>query len=206
MGQMIKSKRQYRCSHCGKISLKWAGICSVCHTAGGIEEEQLQPVKARATANKRSLTRRSKNSERNIAKRMTEVDGPDPEYAKIATPTGRIGHITNIRADAISRTYLTENKNRILPGWVIKAWLLINQRAIDFHKHALLHLDPPNMPRDFRLNGETYKLETLAVITQSRHEELIVEERELEHVKEILSEPETTNLQKVIALKTLLGV
>lgn len=202
---MIRSKRQWKCRKCETTYIKWAGICNQCGSTGTLDEERLVPVKPVTTQSKRSLTRRSKNSERSIAKRMTEVDGPDLNYAKIATPTGRIGHITNIRADAISRTYLTENKNRILPGWIIKAWLLINQRAIDFEKHPLLHLDPPNMPRDFKLNGQMHKLETLAVITQGRHEELIVRERELDEVKEILKS-ERSNLTKVVALKKLLGL
>jgi len=138
--------------------------------------------------------RRSKNSERNIAKKMVAVDGPDPQYAKIASSTGRIGHITNIRADAISRTYLTENKNRALPSWLVNAWLLINQRAEDFGKNALLHLDPPNMPKEFPLNGVIRKLDTMAVITQARHEELIIKEKRLEELENARRKPTNKSL------------
>jgi len=110
---------------------------------------------------------------------MSRIDGPDPSYAKIASSTGRIGHITGIRVDAISRTYVTENKNRKLPGWFIDAWLLINQRAKDFNKNALLHIEPPNMPREMHINGQLEKLDTMAVITQTRHEDLIRAEKAL---------------------------
>lgn len=183
MVKMVKSKREYRCEECGARFIKWQGICS-CGKAGTLQEVLLMPMKTvkTATPSQRSLMRRSKNSERNIAKRMVAADGVDPQYEKIATSTGRIGHITNIRVDAISLHYVTENKNRVLPSWLTGAWILINQRAEDFSKHALLHLDPPNMPKEYPINGMLKKLDSMAVITQTRHEELIIKERQLEEL------------------------
>jgi hypothetical protein len=157
-----------------------------------------------ATPTQKSLIRRSKNSERTIAKRMVAVDGADPQYAKIATSTGRIGHITNIRVDAISRSYVTENKNRSLPSWLTGAWLLINQRAEDFDKHALLHLDPPNMAKEFPINGTMKPLDTMAVITQTRHEELILIEKDLTQIKSIL-DSQSNDVSKLRQIRELLG-
>lgn len=205
MGKMVRSKREWRCTNCAAIQIKWSGFCSKCKKSGTMQEIVLVPAKPTANATQKSLGRRSKNSERNIAKRMVAVDGADPNYAKIATSTGRIGHITNIRADAISLTYLTENKNRKLPAWLTAAWLLINQRAEDFGKNALLHLDPPNMPRDYPLNGEIKKLDTMAVITQSRHESLIRKEKLLGEIEAIIGSNDSTpaKLQK---LRDLFGL
>ena len=202
---MIKSKKEYRCSNCSAVALKWSGFCAKCNKTGVMQEIILIPTnKPVATPSQRALGRRSKNSERNIAKRMTQVDGVDPKYAKIATSTGRIGHITNIRADAISRTYLTENKNRKLPAWLTAAWLLINQRAEDFQKNALLHLDPPNMAKEFPLNGTIHKLDTMAVITQTRHESLILEEKGQEEIKNILN-MRISNAAKLQKIRDILG-
>jgi hypothetical protein len=117
---------------------------------------------------------------------MVAADGPDPAFSKIASSTGRIGHISGIRVDAVSRTYVTENKNRKMPTWLIQAWLLINQKGDEFQKNILLHVDPPNMPRDYQSQGLKKKLDTMAIICQSRHEELIIKEKALAELERIL--------------------
>lgn len=185
MVKMIRSRKEFRCAACEAKFIKWVGVCPSCGKGGTLKEHALLPVKTKpvATKSQKSLMRRSKTSERGIAQRMVDADGHDPMFRHIATSTGRIGHITNIRVDAVSLHYVTENKNRVLPTWMIAAWLLINQRAEDFDKHALLHLDPPNMPKNYPINGVTKKLDTMAVITQTRHEELIRKERELEELE-----------------------
>jgi hypothetical protein len=182
---MIRSKKEFLCRICNTKYIKWQGVCSKCGEGGTIVEVSLLPVqvKPRATPSQKSLMRRSKTSERDIAKRMLSADGPDPAFKNIATSTGRIGHITNIRVDAVSLHYVTENKNRILPVWIRDAWILINQRAEDFNKYPLLHLDPPNFPKTIPINGQQKKLDSMAVITQTRHEELIQKERELEELQ-----------------------
>lgn len=178
---MPRAKKEFVCSNCGNKHMKWEGICRSCKQAGTLEEVILAPAtpRARATTAQKKLQRRSKDSERSIARRMLEVDGPDPMFKNIASSTGRIGFITGMRIDAVSKSYVTENKNRKLPVWLIKAWELINQRAIDFDKNALLHIEPPNMPREIPINGTKHKLSTLAIITQTRHEELIKAEKAL---------------------------
>ena len=205
MGQMVRSKREWKCSNCGYKYIKWAGTCyRGCGFTGTLEENNIsnrpsnqrnerlstntteksigvpKPSRDSGTAEAKRLRRRAKESERDIAKRMVSADGADPAYRNIASSTGRIGFITGMRVDAISRSYVTENKNRKMPTWLIQAWVLINQRAVDFNKNALLHVDPPNMPRDFVIHGGKQKLDTMAILTQTRHEELINHERILE--------------------------
>ena len=199
MGQMIRSKREYKCSKCNKVLIKWAGICPNCSTAGTLEEVVLVPAKAKASLSQKALMSRSKRSERSIARRMQDVDGQDPAFANIASSTGRVGHITNLRFDAVSRTYATENKNRIIPGWMVKAWILVSQRASDFNKYALLHIDPPNMPKTVPLNGQQLKLDTLAIIGQTRHEYLIVRSHKLEKIENIVLYDPSSTPDKVVS-------
>lgn len=188
IGQMIRSKKEYLCINCGFKAIKWAGFCNGCQQVNTLQEKILVPTKngSSGTLDQKRLRLRSKKSEREIARQMLEVDGPDPAFKNIASSTGRIGHITGMRVDAISKNYVTENKNRKLPVWLIKAWILINQRGQDFQKNILLHIEPPNMPREVPINGGTLKLDTMAVITQNRHEELIRYERAFKDIQEHL--------------------
>lgn len=187
MVKMVRSKREWKCRDCSATQIKWEGSCRGCGAIDTLDEVTLidGPEKKRETAAARRLRRRAKDSERGIAKRMSAIDGPDPAFANIASSTGRIGHITGIRVDAVSRTYVTENKNRKIPSWMAAAWILINQRATDFNKNALLHVDPPNLPKTIPVNGKQQKLDTLAIITQTRHEELIRKERAIKMLLEI---------------------
>lgn len=186
---MVRSKREYRCTACNTPHIKWEGICRNCGAINTLQEIVLLPTKdkPRGTNEARRLRRRAKDSERGIAKRMLVVDGADPAFRNIATSTGRIGHISGIRVDAVSASYVTENKNRKVPTWMIDAWVLINQRAVDFGKNALLHVEPPNMPRDILIQGRTIKLDTMAIISQTRHEELIRTEKAFKIAEVILS-------------------
>jgi len=184
--------------------MKWQGSCKNCHKIGTLQEYQLVPIKPKPTITQKAVQRRSKNSERNIAKRMQDVDGKDPNFEGIATSTGRIGHITNMRVDTVSKHYFTENKNRALPRWIIDAWILINQRAKDFNKVPLLHLEPPDMPKDFLLNGERHKLDTIACIRQDRHEELIRAEAKANTARAILNS-DFSDEKMLYELRVLLG-
>lgn len=181
MVKMVRSKREWKCTACEATQIVWEGSCRTCDAVGTLQEVTLinGPNKPRESTAARRLRRRAKDSERGIAKRMSAIDGPDPAFANIASSTGRIGHITGIRVDAVSLNYVTENKNRKIPSWMAAAWILINQRAIDFNKNALLHVDPPNIPRTIPVNGKQEKLDTLAIISQTRHEELIRHEKAL---------------------------
>lgn len=166
----------------------WEGRCRSCQEIGTLQEVTLQArIVSTATDEQRKLRRRAKDSERGIAKRMVAADGPDPAFARIASSTGRIGHINSMRIDAVSRTYVTENKNRKMPTWLIEAWILLNQKGDEFQKNILLHVEPPNMPRDYPTQGTKKKLDTMAIITQTRHENLIMKEKALAEVEQILS-------------------
>lgn len=175
---MIKSKKQWKCTHCEKIYLRWEGICA-CGEVGTIIEESLRK-------NNATIRRRWKNSERTLAKDMIEADGPDPLYRNIASSSGRVGFITGMRFDTVSRTYTNEDKNRPLPKWIIDAWILILQNAIDKKKNALLRMNPPNLPKTFKVNGETFKTGTIAMITQERHLDLVKQARVLNDITEII--------------------
>jgi hypothetical protein len=204
---MVNSKREWNCSNCNYSHLTWEGTCRNCKEIGTLQEVALTPVqeKSRETDAARRLRRRAKDSERGIAKRMSSVDGPDPAFANIASSTGRIGHITGIRVDAVSKNYVTENKNRKMPTWAIDAWVLINQRAHDFSKHALLHIDPPNMPKDYTLNGLRIKLDTMAIITQTRHEELIRSEQALSYLIDRISDDNDSEEELQVVQSILAG-
>ncbi len=171
-----------------------------------MQEYMLVPLKKTSTStqSQKSLRRRSTKSEIGISQRMKKADGEDPLYSKIATSTGRVGHITHLRVDSISMNYVIENKNRVLPAWMNDAWLLINQRAIDFDKHALLHIDPPNMPKEFPINGTVVPLDTMAIITQTRHEQLIRIEKE-HHAAITILDSADSNLSKLRQLRELFG-
>lgn len=186
----MRSKKKWVCAQCSAEHITWEGICRQCSGYATLKEVNPTPdkVESKESATARKLRRRAKDSERLIAKRMSAADGPDPAFEKIASSTGRIGHITGIRVDAVSLSYVTENKNRKIPTWMVKAWVLINQRAIDFNKNALLHIEPPNMPRSVKINGSSVKLDTMAVITQTRHEELIKTEKLFKTLLEIVED------------------
>jgi len=204
---MVRSRKEWKCSECLQAQIVWEGACRNCGAIGSLTEVQLVPHSNTGidTVAARRLRRRAKDSERGIAKRMLSADGADPAFANITSSTGRIGHITGIRVDAVSKNYVTENKNRKVPSWMVAAWVLINQRARDFNKHALLHIEPPNMPRDMRLNGRSEKLDTMAIITQTRHEELIRAERALVNLLDSISENTDLTAEINEALDTLHG-
>lgn len=182
---MIKQKKEWKCSKCNASYLRWEGRCRNCKEVNTLQEFQLVPVKIKPkpTLSQKALMRRSKNSERESARHMVSVDGIDPMYAKIASSTGRVGFITGMRIDGVSKNYVIENKNRVLPKWLIDAWILILQRSEDFQKYALLHLDPPNAPREYQINGVKRKTSTMYIITEARHDDLITKEKELDELK-----------------------
>jgi hypothetical protein len=197
---MVRSRKEYICTKCSTLHLRWQGFCKNCKAGNTLDERLLLPAKKpRAALSQRSLGERAKRSERSEAKRMTEADGPDPAFKFIASSTGRVGHITALQIDAISRSYVTENKNRVMPTWLIKAWIQINQRAVDFNKSALLHIDPPNMPKTFLINGKNVPLSTMAIISDARHIQLIKRDRAMAQIEETLSERTDLNAVNMLA-------
>lgn len=202
MGQ-IRSKKEWVCKECSAKHLTFEGFCRQCGAAGTLEEVVLV-VKKTASETQKSIRRRSKNAERNIARKMTQLDGRDSNFDRIATSTGRVGQYTNLQFDAVSKTYATEAKNRRLPAWLLKSWVQIQQISINLHKNALLYLEPPNAVRDFPLNGEKHKNSMMHIITEYRHEQLIGQEQLVDVANEILSS-KGSDAQILYELKSLFG-
>ncbi len=115
---------------------------------------------------------RSKVSERKLGKWLLEFDGPDPRWANISSSNARVGHITGLRFDCVSKTYAAERKNVRLPKTFLNWWHLILDVAETQGKEALLTIEPTNViiaPR--RTTPE------LHIITAKRHEALLRAER-----------------------------
>lgn len=207
VNKMVRQKKEWVCSECLGSFIKWAGICPKCGKGGTLKEHILIPTtkKPTATRSQKSLARRAKDSERNIARRMIEADGQDPLYKNVSSSTGRVGHITGMQIDAVSLNYVIENKNRVMPQWINKAWIQILQRAASFNKHALLHMEPSNIAKTFPVDGVKKKTDTMAIITQTRHESLILSEKALFRVREII-ESKDSAAQKVKEIQSIFGV
>lgn len=175
----MRKPLQFKCNKCNREYLRYESPCRDCGAIDSIIE-----INATKTGNSNlKVRRRWKKSERDIARSMVDIDGADPAYKGIASSTGKIGHITSMQADAISKTYVTEAKNRDLPVWIRDAWVQIQQRALDLNKNALLYIDPPTRT-DFMINGTKHKSSALSIITKSRHDELILNEKALQYLLE----------------------
>jgi hypothetical protein len=140
--------------------------------------------------------RRSKDSERRLAKWLMTHDGPDPHMMPgngIVSPTGRVGHVTSLQFDALSLHYAGENKNEKigsllwaqwatavrdgvqfvsnkLPAELGRYWLKISQKAVDWGKTPLIRIEPTNDDIVF-VNGK--RISNLHIITEERHAELL---------------------------------
>lgn len=176
---MVRPSRRFRCSACNKIYKRQQDICSCGDTSTLIDVTPGMTEAQKKASENRRIRQRSKNAERRIAKTMAITDGEDSNYDKVASKHGRIGFITNMRVDAVSRSYVTEAKNRKLPVWLIKAWVLLQQKGRDFDKNILLYLQPPNLPLDIPYGDGKVKGENMHVILESRHQELIKKEKAL---------------------------
>lgn len=116
--------------------------------------------------------KRSKASERALGRHLIENDGPDPRLAPgggIVSSTGRVGHISALQYDVVSRTYAAENKQVVMPAILFRWWLQICQVARSNGKEPLLRWEPSNTdaPRG---------VEPMVIITQSRHADLLAYE------------------------------
>lgn len=119
--------------------------------------------------NQRRL-RKSKQSERDLGHYLLEHDGPDPDFVLISSSTGRVGHITELQFDVVSRTYAAENKNVKVPKKILGWWDQIVKVAKRHKKEPLLRIVPSN-------EG---KFPEMHIITAERHAELLDSEFRLE--------------------------
>lgn len=117
--------------------------------------------------------RRSKQSERDLGKFLLLHDGPDPQMSRITSSTGRVGHITELQFDVLSRTYAAENKQVKVPVKFLSWWLKIIAISKEHGKQPLLRIEPTNMRR----------LPEMHIITAERHAELLQAESDLSDLR-----------------------
>lgn len=120
--------------------------------------------------------RRSKDSERRLAKWLIANDGPDPVMKPgngIVSETGRVGHVTALQFDALSLHYAAENKQERVPATWWNYWLKICQRSVEWGKNPLIRIEPTNDEK--YVNGKPVPI--LHIITEDRHKELLDYER-----------------------------
>lgn len=116
--------------------------------------------------------RRSKDSERRLAKWLIAYDGPDPVMKPgngIVSETGRVGHVTALQFDALSLHYAAENKQEKVPATWWNYWLKIVQKSAEWGKNPLLRIEPTN--EDRTISG--MRIPNLHLITEERHKELL---------------------------------
>lgn len=131
--------------------------------------------------------RKSKDVERDVGRWLMEHDGPDPLMSGIASSTGRVGHITGMQIDVLSKSYATEVKNIKMPVKFLAFWDKIVQRAIERGKEPLLVLEPSNLQIGMRKH-----VPRLHIITEDRHQELLAAEKELTFLQMRVIELEET--------------
>jgi len=122
---------------------------------------------------RKSLTRRWKNVEREFARWLTEHDGKDARLSGLTTSTGRIGDLTHLQADVLSRSFLGEVKNEKAPAKIARYWQKIADRAIDWGKDPILYLKFSDAAK-YPVVGKP--LPAMCVITQDRLQELLDKE------------------------------
>jgi hypothetical protein len=117
--------------------------------------------------------KRSKQAERNIGHWLQKNDGEDPRWKNIASSAGRVGHLTGLQFDAVSKTYAAESKQIKLPAKLLQFWIQIIDVAIAQGKEPLLYIEPTNvLVGMFRKKSPVWH-----VITEERHAELLQKER-----------------------------
>lgn len=139
--------------------------------------QKLEPSEKGNTKDRRpsSRSQRWKRCEREDSRWLRDHDGVDPVMARVATSTGRLGHITYMGLDTSSLHYVGETKARKLPQWVIDAWTQINQIALDRKDRApILFLHPGgDNETTFVHDGKSHRLPTMHVMTEERHRHLL---------------------------------
>lgn len=113
-----------------------------------------------------------------------EHDGPDPRYppgSLLVTSTGRVGHITGLQFDILSKTYAGENKHIKVPANLWKFWKQIVNVAFKQGKEPCIVLEPAMDEK--RIDG--LPIPVMHMISEARHAELLRCERELIRLQEL---------------------
>ena len=106
-----------------------------------------------------------------------EHDGPDsrfPPGGGLVSTTGRVGHVTGLQFDILSRHYAGENKHEKVPATWWKYWLKVVSKAIEQGKAPVLRVEPTN---DDAATALGRRVPNLHIITEERHAELLGYER-----------------------------
>lgn len=123
------------------------------------------------------MLRKAKQSERDLGHWLMGNDGPDPAMRGIASSTGRVGHITALQFDVVSKTYAAENKKVRLGKRFLQWWLQIIDVAADRGKEPLLSIEPSNVVPSALNGGKPRKIPRMHIVTEDRHAELLEAER-----------------------------
>ncbi len=116
--------------------------------------------------------KRSKQSERDGGHWLLKHDGSDPAWQHVASSAGRVGHITGLQFDMVSKHYTAENKQIKLPVKFLQFWMQIVDISVTHGKDALLRIEPTNV-----LLGSRKKAPVMHIITEERHAELLHKEQ-----------------------------
>ena len=120
-----------------------------------------------------------KRDERSVSQWFQNHDGVNGTFSKIATSTGRLGHITQLQVDSASAHYCIEVKRReTAPAWLTDCWSQINQIAGLHGFSPVLVLRLPS--EHYIFEGKQRPLPLLHIITPERHAVLLACEREAE--------------------------
>ena len=98
----------------------------------------------------------------------------------LVTTTGRIGHITSLQADCMSKTYLSEVKNIKVWAGLWAFWKQIVVKAAQHGKEPMMAIYPSN--EDTVMEG--VKVPGFHIITEDRHAELLRFERDYHEVSD----------------------
>lgn len=91
---------------------------------------------------KSTLQKIWKDSERQLGMWLKEHDVPDKFFEKAETSCGRIGYLTGLQMDVISKNFVGENKSREdCPKWLSEAFLLLLQKSDEWRRPGILRMD-----------------------------------------------------------------
>lgn len=133
-----------------------------------------------AVSEQKRRLRKAKQAERDSGKWLLDNDGQDPLWKNVASSTGRVGHITQLQFDVVSRNYAGEVKNIIVPARIFGFWVKIVSIASMHAKNPVLIIVPNN---EYKQTGFPKKVPAMHIISEDRHAELLTKERELEALR-----------------------
>ena len=123
--------------------------------------------------------KRSKQAERDLGHWLLKHDGKDPRLSGLTTSTGRVGHLTHLQFDVLSKSYAAECKQVKVPAKLFGWWRQIVSIATTQGKDALLYIEPTNTD----VQGKKIRVPELHILTAERHAELLRKEKIADEVE-----------------------